>query len=400
MSETTDFGGLPVLGELSPELLARLKPHCRVVDFADQEIILRQGQENEHLHFLLAGAAAVHFNLVDRSEPIGIAAGQMFGEISVIDQMPVTANVIADGSCRILMVPAAFFWTEIVTVPGVAGSVMRHLSQMLRANSGVVVRAMQERLRHQAFERELRLARDIQMGMMRHPDPWFPDRSDVRVAAMVEPAKLVGGDFYDAFLLDRDRLVLSIGDVAGKGISAALFMMQALTLLRRPATQWLSLAHTVADTNRVLAEGNDSSMFLTLFTAELDLRTGVLSYVNFGHPKPLLRMPDGTASFHNVRPGVIFGLVPDARPASGQIILPPGATLLVYSDGVTEAEDVKQRQFGREGLTTAVSAATTPDPEALVQAVKAAIAAHAGNAEQSDDITLMAATWFGPAGGN
>jgi serine phosphatase RsbU (regulator of sigma subunit) len=398
VSETTDYGILPVLSELSPELLARLKPHCRIVDFADQELILRHGQENEHLHFVLEGAAAVHFNLTDRSEPIGIAAGQMFGEISVIDQMPVTANVIADGPCRILMVPAAFFWTEIVTVPGVAGSVMRHLSKMLRANSGVVVRAMQERLRHQAFERELGLARDIQMGMMRHPDPWFPDRSDVQVAAFVEPAKLVGGDFYDAFLLDNDRLVLSIGDVAGKGISAALFMMQALTLLRRPGTHWHSLADTVADTNRVLAAGNDSSMFLTLFMAELDLRTGVLNYVNFGHPKPLLRMPDGTAAFQDVRPGVIFGLVPDGVPASGQINLPPGAALLVYSDGVTEAEDVNQRQFGREGLASAVKATATTDPEAVVGAVKAAIAAHTGDAEQSDDITLMAVTWFGAAG--
>jgi len=311
----------------------------------------------------------------------------MFGEISVIDQMPVTANVIADGPCRILMVPAAFFWAEIVTVPGVAGSVMRHLSQMLRANSAVVVRAMQERLRHQAFERELGLARDIQMGMMRHPDPWFPDRSDVRIAAMVEAAKLVGGDFYDAFLLDRDRLVLSIGDVAGKGISAALFMMQAL-------------AETVADTNRVLARGNDSAMFLSLFMAELDLRTGVLTYANYGHPKPLVRMPDGTAAFCELRSGVIFGLMPDAKPASGQIILPPGATLLLYSDGVTEAEDTRQRLFGRDGLKSAVTAASTADPEALVEAVKIAITAHAGDAEQSDDITLMAVTWFGPDSGD
>lgn len=296
------------------------------------------------------------------------------------------------------MVPAAFFWAEIVTVPGVAGSVMRHLSQMLRANSAVVVRAMQERLHHQAFERELGLARDIQMGMMRHPDPWFPDRSDVRVAAVVEPAKLVGGDFYDAFLLDRDRLVLSIGDVAGKGISAALFMMQALTLLRRPATQWHSLADTVADTNCVLATGNNSAMFLSLFMAELDLRTGVLTYANYGHPKPLVRLSNGTAAFCELRSGVIFGLVPDAQPAAGQIILPRGATLLVYSDGVTEAEDVQQRQFGRAGLISAVTAAATRDPEALVEAVKAAVAAHAGHAEQSDDITLMAVTWFGPDG--
>jgi sigma-B regulation protein RsbU (phosphoserine phosphatase) len=92
--------------------------------------------------------------------------------------------------------------------------------------------------------------------------------------------------------------------------------------------------------------------------------------------------------------------MPDAKPASGQIILPPGATLLLYSDGVTEAEDTRQRLFGRDGLKSAVTAASTADPEALVEAVKIAITAHAGDAEQSDDITLMAVTWFGPDSGD
>ena len=114
------------------------------------------------------------------------------------------------------------------------------------------------------------------MGMLRRVNPWFPDRDEFTIFARIEPAKEVGGDFYDAFLLDRDHLVLAIGDVAGKGVSAALFMVRALTLLRSAAVNWVSLADTVRGVNRTLADDNEASMFLTLFMAVLDLRTGVL----------------------------------------------------------------------------------------------------------------------------
>ena len=122
---------------------------------------------------------------------------------------------------------------------------MRHLSEMLRSNIAGLMRAMQDRLRHAALERELGLARDIQMGMLRRADGWFSDRRDFRVSALIQPARIVGGDFYDAFLIDRDHLLLAIGDVAGKGISAALFMVRGLTLLRHPGTHWVSLAATL-----------------------------------------------------------------------------------------------------------------------------------------------------------
>lgn len=398
VSETVDFATLPVLGDLDSEMQARLLPQCRIVDFADGDIILHREQANDNLHVMLEGTAEVHFDLANRSDPFVIAKGQMFGEISVIDQMPVTAFVVAAGPCRVLLVPGSLFWAEIVTIPGVARRVMRRLSQMLRDNSLVLVRAMQERLRHAALERELHLARDIQMGMLRHTDTWLPERHDVQIAALIEPARLVGGDFYDAFLLDDDRLVLAVGDVSGKGISAALFMVRGLTLLRSPASHWVSLEKTLQDANRVLAEDNDSAMFLTLFMAVLDLRSGTLDYMNFGHPQPLIRLPDGSVHFQPVEPGVVFGVLPNPAGAPGRIVLPPGSTLLLYSDGVTEAEDTAQRQLGAEGLRAAVETAGTDAPGPLVRSVTAAIRQHAGAAEQSDDITLLAVTWNGPAG--
>ena len=390
-----DCATLPILGELEPALLERLLTHCRIVTFDEREIILHKDAENQYLHFILSGRAQVHFDLSNRTDPIDISPGQMFGEMSVIDQMPVSAYVIAAESCRILLLPAALFWSEVVAVPGVARSVMRSLSRLIRNSSAALIKATQDRLRHAALESELRLARDIQMGMLRRADPWFPERQDFRISARIEPARLVGGDFYDAFLLDPDHLVLAIGDVAGKGISAAMFMVRALTLLRGPATHWVSLAKTLEDANRELAENNELSMFLTLFMGVLDLRTGELEYVNFSHPRPLIRSPDGAVSFYAVEPGIMLGVFSDAEGAAGRLVLPPGATLLLYSDGVTDAEDRGQRQLRASGLLEAVTMADTDDTGAVVQAIADTISRHAGEAEQVDDITLLAITYRG-----
>ena len=281
-----NYAGFPVLGELDPALLERVLAHCRIAAYREQDIILHRGAVNEDLHFVLSGRVQVHFDMSDRSDPIEIGAGQMFGEMSVIDQLPVSAFVIAAEPCRLLLLSGRVFWSEVVTVPGVARSVMRALSGLVRRDSVALMRAMRDRLRHAALERELLLARDIQMGMLKR-GTLFPDREEFAISAHIEPAKHVGGDFYEAFLLDPDHLVLAIGDVSGKGISASLFMVRALTLLRSSAVNWVSLAKTLDDVNRMLAADNEASMFVTLFMAVLDLRTGALEYVNHSHPPPL-----------------------------------------------------------------------------------------------------------------
>jgi sigma-B regulation protein RsbU (phosphoserine phosphatase) len=246
-----------------------------------------------------------------------------------------------------------------------------------------------------ALARELSLARDIQMGMVRRADPWFPGQRRFEIAASMEPAKLVGGDFYDAFLLDDDHLVVALGDVAGKGISAALFMVRALTLLRSHAQRWQSLAATVAGVNDALAADNEAAMFLRLFMGVLDLREGTLDYVNPGHAPPLLRAPDGRVALHPVKPGIVRGMMEGARGAAGTLRLPPGGTLMLYSDGVTEAEDPAQAQLGEAAMLAAAAAIAAPEARSLIEGLAAAVAAHAGTAEQADDITMLAVRWLG-----
>lgn len=391
----TECAGLEVLGELEPALLAHVATQCSVVTFATQKTILRQGAHNGQVHFLLSGLVHLYFDDVTRSKPIEIEAGRMFGEMSVIDGLPASAFIVAAEQCRILLLPANVFWSEVVPAPGIARAVMRSISGRIRSDSRALLRAMQDRIEHEAMEHELRLARQIQMGMLRRVNPWFPDRRDFAIFARIEPAKAVGGDFYDAFLLDSDHLVLAIGDAAGKGVSAALFMVRALTLLRSAAVNWVSLTDTVHGVNRTLADDNEASMFLTLFMAVLDLRTGMLEYINFGHLPPLIRAPDGSVMHHNMPPGVMFGLMERAEGAAGSLILAPGSTLVLYSDGVTEAEDPAQRQFSLAGLLQAAAQAKTQEPDDIVGRIATAITDHAGAAEQADDITILAVTFNG-----
>jgi sigma-B regulation protein RsbU (phosphoserine phosphatase) len=390
-----DCAGLEVLGELEPALLAHVASQCRIVTFPAQATILRQGTTNDQVHFVLSGCVHLYFDDVVQSQPIEIDAGRMFGEMSVIDELPVSAFIVAAEPCRILLLAAAVFWSDVVSAPGIARAIMRSITGRIRSDSQALLQAMQDRIQHAALEQELRLARQIQMGMLRRVNPWFPERDDFTIFAMIEPAKAVGGDFYDAFLLDRDHLVLAIGDAAGKGVSAALFMVRALTLLRSAAVNWVSLADTVRGVNRTLADDNEASMFLTLFMAELDLRTGLLRYINFGHLPPLIRSPDGSVAYHQISPGVVFGLMEHAQGATGSLVLSPGATLVLYSDGVTEAEDPGERQFGLPGLLEAAAQAKTHDPDVIVGMIAAGITDHAGAAEQADDITILAVTFNG-----
>jgi sigma-B regulation protein RsbU (phosphoserine phosphatase) len=395
MATKVDCAGLEVLGELEPERLARVAAQCRIVAFQAQQTILRQGAPNDQVHFVLSGRVHLYFDAVIQAQPIEIGAGRMFGEMSVIDELPVSAFIVAAEPCRILLLPAQIFWSEVVPASGMARAIMRSITGRIRSDSTALLQAMHDRIQHAALEHEFLLARQIQMGMLRRADPWFPDRRDFAIAARIEPAKAVGGDFYDAFLLDHDHLVVAIGDAAGKGVGAALFMMRALTLLRSATANWVSLADTLRGVNRTLADGNEASMFLTLFMAVLDLRTGVLDCINFGHLPPLIRSPDGSVAYRKLAPGMMFGLFRQAEGAAGSVVLLPGSTLVLFSDGVTESEDSGQQQFGLDGLREAAARATTPDPDAMVGLIAAAVTDHAGAADQADDMTILAVTFNG-----
>lgn len=244
-----------------------------------------------------------------------------------------------------------------------------------------------------SIRQELDVARRMQDSIL---PTRFPSRPDIQLWARTLPAKEVGGDFYDFFWLDRDRLGLVVADVSGKGVPAALFMAVARTLLRALAPTAGSPGTCLAVANDLLAEENDAGMFVTLFYAVLDIRNGHLAYANGGHNRPLVIGRDGIARALPPARGIGLGVLEKEVFEEGGIDLEEGTTLFLFTDGVTEAFDPAGHGFSESRLAGVLDGGQDCGPRDLVGKVVNAVQGFAAGAVQSDDITCMALHFSGP----
>ncbi len=236
---------------------------------------------------------------------------------------------------------------------------------------------------------ELEIAKKIQMGML--PDQ-FPQRDEFELYASMEAAKEVGGDLYDFFLTDHDHLALVVADVSGKGVSAALFMTVAKTLLKNQSEQGVNdPADIMNQVNRKLIEVNKARLFVTAWLGLIDLRTGELQYVDAGHEYPAIRRKGGT--FEELKDEALKGVPLAAskrrKYQAGSITLEPGDALFLYTDGVTEANNDKGELFGRERLLKSLNCDPDADPATLIDTVRSSIAGFVQEAPQFDDLTML-----------
>ena len=236
---------------------------------------------------------------------------------------------------------------------------------------------------------ELRIAHDIQMDLMPKTFPILPARPDLDLFALMEPAREVGGDFYDFFFLDQDRLVVAIGDVSGKGIPAALFMAVTRSFFRSSFKVDADPGRALARVSDDLSEGNESCMFVTLFCAVVRLTDGTVDFANAGHNAPLLVRLDGRMEWIANPHGAAAAIMPGAVYETGHLTLAGGDALLLYTDGVTEAMDPEHRLYGEKRLASRMERAPALNCEDCVGVLAGDIRAHAAGAEQSDDITML-----------
>ena len=237
--------------------------------------------------------------------------------------------------------------------------------------------------------RELRTARAIQENALPNTFPPFPQIDSFDIYASMNPAREVGGDFYDFFLVDDHTLGFLIADVAGKGIPAALFMMAAKTEIGNYLAGGVEIAEAIQTANYHLCIGNEAGMFVTVWAATLDYESGVLTYVNAGHKPPIL-YHDGSWQWLRKRSGLFLGVFEAARYTAHTIKLDPHDKLLLYTDGVTEAFSAEDEQFGEERLEQVLAEHADEHPHAIINDVRASIAQWTMGTEQSDDITMVA----------
>ena len=236
---------------------------------------------------------------------------------------------------------------------------------------------------------ELNLATKIQADTIPNEFPAFPDRSEFDIHASMTPAKEVGGDFYDFFMIDDDHICLTIADVSGKGVPAALFMMASKIVIGITSLKSISPAEILEFSNDIICTNNKESMFLTAWLGILEISTGKLVAANAGHEYPIIRDADGNFECFKDKHGLLMGELPGVKYENYEIQLKRGSKLFVYTDGLIEATNSKSEMFGMERILNALNKDPEATPKELLSNVTKAVDGFVKQAEQFDDLTML-----------
>ena len=242
---------------------------------------------------------------------------------------------------------------------------------------------------------ELNVAKSIQTGALPSKFPPFPDKKEFDLYATMTPAKEVGGDFYDFFMVDDDHIALVMADVSGKGIPAALFMMESKILIRSAVQSGLSPSAALIKANEQLLENEDIDFFVTVWLAVVDINTGKGLAANAGHEHPTLKHKNGDYEMVKYKHSLAVATIEGLQFKEHEFELKAGDELFVYTDGVTEATNSDNELFGEERLVDSLNKCKASGPEELLPHIKADIDEFVGDAPQFDDITMLAFRYNG-----
>ncbi|MBO4831784.1 MAG: SpoIIE family protein phosphatase, partial [Oscillospiraceae bacterium] len=286
-------------------------------------------------------------------------------------------------------------WVHILA--GLAAALI--IALLVRSYVRRKMRALEEKHREEKererIENELTMANKIQSSMLPHLFPPFPDRKEFDLYASMDPAKEVGGDFYDFFLVDDDHLCLVMADVSGKGVPAALFMMVSKVILQSYGNMGQSAAEILTKTNEAICSNNQAEMFVTVWLGILEISTGKLTAANAGHEYPVLRKPGGGFELVKDKHGLVIGGMEGVRYREYELQMEPGSKLFLYTDGVPEATDADNNMFGADRMVAALNTDPEAAPEQILKNVRAAVDAFVKDAEQFDDLTMLCLEYHG-----
>ncbi len=352
--------------------------------FARGEVLFKVGEPADKMFYVIRGAIRLpELNL-------RIPAGQIIGEMGVLSPLKErTASAVCEEDLEVYtmdrqQVVELFRKDPVLALELVQTSIKRFIENAKAEAEGL------ERTRS-----ELRIAHDIQTSMLPHRFPAHADRTDFETYALMEPAKEVGGDFYDFFTVGKHTLYALVGDASGKGISAALFMAIAKALLKSEAQRGFPPHRVLSRVNHLLCPDNERCMFVTAFCVRLDTQTGLVECANAGHNPPIRVFQEGTAAFQETPPGVALGIQSDAKYSCRKFKLRCGDGLFLYTDGVTEAANPQQQLFSERRLLACVAERCRQPLEVLLRGVRAEVAGHALQEPQSDDITMLGLRYQG-----
>jgi serine phosphatase RsbU (regulator of sigma subunit) len=426
MNETAEFDASKP-DYLHAEALEVILKSLPQVHLNAGEILVQQGEASDAAFLLSQGTVSVYAETLFGSVPLAtVHAPQLIGEIGVLADLPRTATIKAVASATVYRISRSelleigrknpdFLLFIIGQLGRQLDAVNRAVSLYTNALAALEKREFDSRILEQlenpppqlaefsaAFHRfssqildkrrqhdELASAAIIQQSFLPKTSNLAAIEGVLELHAEMRPAREVGGDFYDFFMLDADHLAIAIGDICGKGIAASLFMAVVVTVLRTAAHEEKHVASTIARANAVLCRDNASSMFATAFYAVLNLRTGVLEYCNCGHNAPFLLLPSGeTRGFPAT--GLPLALFADRTPAMASVTLNHSDTLVLFTDGVTEAMNSSQEEFGETAFIETLAGSRNMPVAEIISGIFSTVDSFSQGAEQTDDITCIA----------
>ncbi len=386
----------------APPTAASVEVFCKILvvdDEPDLEHLMRQRLRRDvrrgslELVFAHDGVEALELLEVDRDIDMVLSDINMprMDGLTLLEQIPqvdpnirsVIVSAYGDmKNIRTAMNRGAF---DFVTKP-IDFTDLRITIDKTRQHLAMLREALATRDKLVAVQNELSVAHKLQQSVL---PTEFPERRGCAIFGNMEPAKDVGGDFFDVISLQYDRVGLAIADVSGKGVSAALFMMQARTLLKGAAIGHPQPGAVLAEINTLLEEDNEAAMFVTFFYGVFDPETGVLTYANGGHNTPVVVHADGAYTELPLTGGIALGVMPGLEYEEAEVGLKPGDTVVLYTDGVSEAMNAENEEFGMERLEAVFSGQPAASVREATDRVFEAVREFAGGTPQSDDITCL-----------
>lgn len=404
---TNLLAGIPFFTNLPADELDRIMAELAVVNLKPREILFQEGESGERMYVVVSGELEILKAPDSEDELIlnRIQAGEYIGEMSLVTGAPRTASVRANGEAVLLSMSRPQLMDLLKRHPHLVSDMVAVLSHRLDNTNAATFRDLTEKnrqLQHafdelkaaqeqliekERLERELKVAAEIQMSIL--PDT-LPLVEGFDFGGRILPARQVGGDFYDVFVLDTNKIAVLIGDVADKGVPSAIFMARAHALIVAEADRLISPGDVLRNVNRHITRLEKSTQFVTALYGVLDINTGLFEYARAGHEPPLLLQADGSVHRLPHQPGMALGLWENLTLDEYSLQLPKDSMLMMFTDGMTDCRNPKGVPFGLDKIKMTLSGLSVATAQAACDQLFDTLMYYQSGAKQDDDVTLLA----------
>jgi sigma-B regulation protein RsbU (phosphoserine phosphatase) len=379
----------------SPEQVQQVVAVSELKEVQPGEVLITPGQPNDTFYLLVQGELRIVLEEDGATLSISIQPGECLGEMSIVMGLPTSALAIGHQPSQVLCIAGDTLWKHILTIPAGVSNLMGMMASRLKKTNETLIQQVREQLQYEHLKKELEIAGKIQASIVPDGSRLVPKFPEVEAFAILDQARGVGGDFFDLFGMDQDHVYFVIGDVSGKGMPASLFMTRAFTSLRMLVSNDPDFDQVIPSLNEILVRNNDDSMFVSLFAGALNVRTGLLRYVNGGHNPPFISLGGKGFQLMDLEKNPVVGILREAPYPFVSLQLTPGDALVLYTDGIPEATNDQQQMFGIDRTEETLNQEPSATMPNLVQRLRTTLESFVGTAPQHDDFTVLGIRYLG-----